>query len=372
MNLTVFRLFILLIIIVMLFPIAGSALQLREIHSIPLEDNVKIHGLSTNNIILQYDRDLIFYNRRWQVRDTLRLDQNSLPVVAESGQYYCIVEQPDSNSAEDSAAAIFTVYDIRKVPLWGGYDLVSGQYFLSPDGTYLLAVSGTPGHYDFRMHLYHRDRPVEVYDIEYFNEIIFSADGQYFMVDCRPKNLRLFGANEGKITEWPSQRISIFDQSNNWTAHCQGLSLRIFDGAEEKMNINLDDMIIKDMMMSVEAERLALVYGKNLRVVDLEKGSTVWEYPPGKEGGTYTCGDISTNNSFIACGVDINLSTAVEREKRHVTGYLFLYDIDANTREKMKFEYDDYAAGLPRVKFLPDNRTIAVQTKEKLHFVIIH
>ena len=111
------------------------------------------------------------------------------------------------------------------------------------------------------------------------------------------------------------------------------------------------------------------MFKRRLMVLDLNNGSLLWEYPSIKEGGAYVSADISPNSKYIACGVDINRGTYYEKGNRHVTGYLYLFDIEGITINEYRFDYKSYADGTPRVQFLPDNRTISVTTNEKLHFI---
>jgi hypothetical protein len=116
-------------------------------------------------------------------------------------------------------------------------------------------------------------------------------------------------------------------------------------------------------------DRVAMAFKKEMMMVDLKSDSVLWQYTPARSGGSFTSADISPNNRFVACGVDINLGRKAEISKRHVTGYIYVYDIDGLTVAELKVTYGGFGAGLPDVCFSADNRTIVVETRDTLRLV---
>ena len=198
-----------LLLLVLLFSSAATAVQLREIKKIPLPEEAQVYGRSSGNIVIASDSGLTFLGRRWEVRSHLQPDNSQTFIVSDNGRYYALLEVVDGDGG-DSSVTVATLYNSRGIPICGMYDLIEGRYFLSPSGEYIVAISGTPGYYDFKMVLYHKSEAPVRYDIEYFESILFSPDGTRFVIDAGPKGVRLFDAAGRVLQEFESQKATAF------------------------------------------------------------------------------------------------------------------------------------------------------------------
>jgi hypothetical protein len=219
------------------------------------------------------------------------------------------------------------------------------------------------------MLFYHKDIPMKEFPVVGFQWLIMSDDGKYFLVDCGSRGLKIYNSSGEEVSEMEHQRISAFGRNSEWNGHFINDVLKIYEGDKERLEVEFLYHMMFALHILNQEQRIVVGFPNNVAVLDLKDGSTIWKYSPGRENSDFVSLDVSPNGKYVACGVDINLGRKVEKEHRHVTGYLYVYDINGKSFENLEFNYSSYAAGLPRVKFLPDNRIISVETKEYLHVI---
>jgi len=345
----------------------SHAFTLKEVGRIDIDAEAQVYGLHSGNIVIEEKERLLFLDRRYQVRAEIAVDSGHQVLVADNGLYYAFIDR--ASGGDDSADTRVTVYDNRQRPLWGAADLMPGRYFLSPSGDYLAVITGHPRWYDNELVIFHRDRPLANYKIEFFSGIVFSPDGEYLFIDAGPKGSFMFTGGGRLMGQYgPQSSYAFTGESDRLVLFRQGM-VRIYDGDEEKVAIDLKKINLSDMIYSESESRLVLAYSDVMKVVDRFDGSVVWEVTPERSGGSFVSIDISPDSRFIAAGVDINLGSTVEGHLRHVRGFLHVYDIDGRAFDALEFRYERYFPGLPEVVFAPDQRSIFVRNRESLHIV---
>jgi len=318
------------------------------------------------------DNEITFLDRFWKVKSEMKLDSTQTAVIADNGLFYGIVNEGNGEGL-DTISKTATIYDYREQPIWSVHSLVDGSYFLSPTGEYLVAIVGTVGQFNYKLYLYHMDRPEIEIEIVSFKGIQFSDNGKFLLINAGAKGVKLYDAIGGFIGQYDSQKMLAFSENGNkFGAYNHKGVLKIFEGEKEKLNVTLNYLIPEGFKLIDEIERVFLIFSFKILAINSTDGSILWQYSSGKDGGFFSSLDVSPNNRFVACGVDINRGTSVERSERHVLGYLYVFDVDGQSLEEIKFKYDLYSRNLPDVKFLPDNRTIVVRNAEKLHFIEIY
>lgn len=358
------------LILLNLLPGLSSALQLREIDSMPLKEVISIYGQS-GNIMLLSETKLTLFDRNRRVQSEIDLDSGQTPIVSANGLFYGIVEGFTPGEA-DSSIKVATIFDNRQSPLWGDYNLIDGEYYLSPSGEYFVALSGTKGEHYSRMFLYHKDNPTIEHDIRFFEDILFSDDGRYFLIDSGPRGIRLFSADGTPIRTFGSQKRYAFSRNGNWLALFNQGILKVFENCKERFNLDLKQSPLNGMVIRENAKRIILAFQKKLIVLDLNDGSILWQYSSDKKGESFISVDVSPNGKFMACGININLKTQAKNSKSQGSCLLYVWDIDGQAIGSMEFKSDSCAGGLPVVKFSADKNTITVETKETLHFIEIY
>ncbi|UCD94556.1 MAG: hypothetical protein JSU69_00455, partial [Candidatus Zixiibacteriota bacterium] len=326
------------------------------------------YGRSSASIVIATDSSLTILGRRWEVRSEIKLDSSQEAVVSDNGLYYAILETFDQDG-DDSSVIVATLYDNRGMPTWAAYDLIEGQYHLSPSGKYIVAISGTPGHYDFEMVLYHESEATVRYNIEYFEDIIFSPAGARFIIGSGPKGVRLFSATGRMLQEFESKKAFAFSETGKLIGLFKNGLLDVLRENGRKITIAPKKITLAGMKLQESAHLAAVAFRKLLVVASLEDGSLLWRYTTGKEGGLFTSVDISPDGNFVACGVDVILGRGVQMSERHVKSFLYLYDAWGQSVELLEIKFENYAAGMPEVTFSPDNRIIFVRTADALHFI---
>jgi len=360
-------LFVLLTALAVL-PDISEAVRLRQIGQIDLGDDDEIYGLTTNNITIKSPDKLTFLSRRFEVRNEVPFDSSQTVVVSASGLYYAFIEKTE-NDPDDSASYIAAVYDSRNRPRWGTFGLPEGVYFLSPNGEYLVVITGTPRWNNRKLFIYHKSRPIVENDICFFEDLLFSDDGNYLLIDAGPEGARLFDDAGSFIADYGSQQSYAFSEDSRLLASFFQGHVKIFEGEREILALNPKELLLNGIEVRNEADRLFLAFHNQLLVYDTHSGEKILARYTGKEGGTFASLDVSPDNRFVACGVDINRGTLFRGHERHVTGYLYLMDIEGRSLETMEFNYDKYRPGLPQVTFAPDNRIIFVQNRPSLHII---
>jgi len=362
---------ILILIALIMLPATGLGFRLREVASLPLEKADRIYGQKTDNIIIEKEDRLQFLNRRHKVRSEVKFDSTISVAVGENGLFYGLVYQP-TNGDSISLSPTMTIYNNREIPLWSVYDLVEGDYYVGLSGDIIISVIGKVGWFSHKMYIYHPDKPVILVEVESFESLQFNEDGDYFLVDAGPKGMKLYNTNGELIHEYDPQKMTAFSEGGiELVAYDYKGFARIYDGDRRKMEVNMQQLSIRDIVLHKAAKILAIIYDFKIDVVDSDNGKILWEYASGKDGGLYVSLDISPNNEFIACGIDISKGKSSIKENRHTQGFLFVYDLNGQSLQEVEFTYDVYSKGLPDVRFLPDNRTIVVRNAESLHFVEI-
>ena len=362
------RLFILIIGAILILPAVTSAFNLKEIGRFEVGDKAHIYGQSTNNIIVTDGSSIKFYNRRWQVRDTIRLDNTQSAIVADNGMYYAIVESAP-NAGNDSAGGFVNVYDTRQTPLWGAFDLKKGDYYLSPSGDYIVTVTGTPGFLDFEVHISRQDSPPVDYKIEFFEKLYFSANGEYFLVDCGLKGGRLIDANGKLIDSTGVFQDCAFSEDGKYYALYDKGKIGVYNGKKLYADHDFQQVLVKKMVVRKEVNRLISVFHDMIVVNRLDNGVNMWRYNTEKDNARFVSMDVSPDNKFVACGVDVNAGRKVVKEERHVRGFLYVYDFDGQVVELKEFKYRNYIEGTPEVNFGPDSRTIFVRTSGMVYVI---
>jgi hypothetical protein len=346
-----------------------NAVDIRPIGTFSLEPNARVYGKSDGNIIIATENQIIFLDDNRLVQSRIELDSTQVPAVSSNGNFYAIVES-DPEGEADSSGKIITVYDRDQRPLWSTYGLAEGDYYLSPAGDYVAVVTGTPRHYDFRLFIYPRDKPPARVDIESFESLVFSHDGQKLLVDAGRKGVKLIDAYGSLIHEFASHRKVAFSAGDELIAvfSHKGV-LRIFENGQEKLSVNLRHHSPQEMVLREDIGRAAVVFKGRLNVVDLDDGSIIWQDVPIDNFGFFSSVDISPDGRFIACGVYLDGQTRPDKASGMANrGQLYLFDINGAPLKLMNFGYDRYSPGLPDVRFMPDGKSIVVETAETLHF----
>jgi len=346
----------------------ASAFSLKQMGRIPIERETKIYGRSSGNIITVDGNKASFYDRRWNVRDTLVWDSVHEMVIADNGLYYAFVEN-DVETLSDSAGCTGIVYDRRRIPLWGAFDLPDGEHYLASSGDYFVTVTGTPGYYDFEIHLSNKCLPVVSYKIEFFEKIYFSDDGRFFFVDCGLKGGRLFDKSGRLIDSVDAQQCFDFSEDGElYACYNQGM-VDVYRNGEEYSKVDVDKLLIKNMVVRRDINRLISAHHHVVVSHRLDNGEQIWMYGPEIDESRFVSMDMSPDGRFVACGVDVNEGRKVEKEKRHVRGYVYVYGVEGQAVERMLFRYSNYIDGTPTVVFGPDNRTMYVRTSDMLYVV---
>jgi len=361
------RLCIYITLLIATFPLTSSAFRLRQMGRIPIDKSARVYGQSSGSIVISEGDSLTFYNRRSKPRGVISPDSMQSVMVADNGKFYAITE-PGPEFA-DSAAMIVTVYDNRMTPHWGACDIREGDYYLGPSGDYLVAVTGTPGWYDFEIHVYNKCLLPVSHKIEFFEKIYFSDDGGAFFVDCGLKGGKLFNA-EGKLLDSTDVQQG-FDFSENgelYAFYNQG-EVEVRRNGERYSFIDINKLRLKDIVVRKDINRLITAYHHVAHSHRLDNGRELWMYGPEQENSRFVSMDVSPDGRFVACGVDVNTGRKVVKEERHVQGYLYVYDIEGQGVEMTAFRYTNYTEGTPIVDFGPDSRTIYVRTAEMLYAV---
>jgi hypothetical protein len=357
-----------LVVFLLAIPQAATALKLREIKELPLSEGARIYGRSSANIVIASESNLTFLGRRWEVRSEIKPDSAQKMIVSDNGLFYAVIEEI-AGEAADSSVTIATVHGNRGIPLWGAYDLVDGEFFLSPSGEYIVVIAGTPGYYDFEMAVYHKSESAARYNIEYYENMLFSADGGQFIINSGPKGVRLFSAAGEMLREFGPKVACAFSESGRLIGLFEDGLLDVFGEDGKKVSIASRKTSPEGMKLKESAHLAAMAFRKLLVVASLEDGSVLWRYATGKEGGSFASVDISPDGKFVGCGVDIMLGRGVEMADRHVKSYLYVYDAWGQSVELLEIKFQDYARGMPEVTFSPDNRVIFVRTANALHFI---
>ncbi len=363
---------IILIIVLLLLPSTGFGFRIREVSSLPIERTDQIYGQSTGNIIIKKEDRLVLLNRLQQIRSEVKLDSSQSAVVAENGLFYCFVSKPENEDSVSSGPTA-TIYSNREMPLWSVYELAEGICYLAPSGDFLVVISGTVGWFNYKMLLYHKDRPMMEVDIQSFENLQFSDDSHFLLIDAGAKGIKLYDADGELIQQYGSQKmVALSGKGKKIAAYDYKGTLRIFDGPRKKLELDLKQLSIRDLIFRDDINTIAIIYDFRIVVLDAVNGTILWEYGSGKEGGLFASLDISPNNRFVSCGIDVSKGTSADQQERHILGYLYVFDIEGQTLQEIKYEYENYSKGLPNVEFLSDNRTIAVRNAESLHFVEIY
>ncbi|PKK84862.1 MAG: hypothetical protein CVT49_01530 [candidate division Zixibacteria bacterium HGW-Zixibacteria-1] len=362
------QLFFLIICCVLILPAIASGISLKELGRFAVGDDDHVFGQSSGNIIVTDGSSIKFHDRRWKVRSTVKLDSGQSAIVAENGLYYAIVEarqEPDSNAV----GGIVNVYDLRQTPLWGAFDMRKGDHYLSPSGDYIVTVTGTPGWLDYEVHIYHKNHPPVDYKIEFFEDLYFSDNGEFFLVDCGLKGGRLINSS-GELVDSTGvfQGCAFSEKGELFALYDKGI-INVYKGRKLYADHDFQQLLIKRMVVRKEVNLLVSAFHDMIVVNRLDNGENLWRYNTEKENGRFVSMDVSPDNKFVACGVDVNVGRKVVKEKRHVQGFLYVYDIGGQVVEMKEFRYTTYIEGTPEVSFGPDGRTIFVRTSGLIYVI---
>jgi hypothetical protein len=359
---------IILFLVVLVLPGISPAFSLRQTAEILLPEGHSIYGCKSGNLVIGLPNKLTFYDKHWKVRGEVEMDSSQTAFVSSNGLFYGIVE--DSYKSEpDSSVRIVSIYDNHQLPRWAVYDAAHGEYYLSPSGDYFIAVVVTGPSLEYQVVVYNQSHPAVQQKIGFFEEILFSDDGRYFIIDSGTKGVRLFDAGGRILEEFGSQRLYSFSENSDLLALFGGTTLGIWSNGKQRLAVDFKATLLNGLVLRKNSERAVMAFHDKLVVADLKSGKSLWETSPSKSGGTFTTVDVSPDSRFIACGVDINRGPLVDGPKRHITGFLYVYDSDGQTVQMLEFRYERYKTGLPRVFFADDNRTILVENRESLHII---
>jgi len=357
--------------ILLLLPTLSISFQLRQLKTVPLNQGDEVFGRSTGNIIIASNSGLKFLDRRWNIRSEITVDSSEYSVIAPNGLFYATGNKIIIDSSGNTANAL-NIFSFRQIPTWSAYDLSDGKYFLSPSGDYVVVICGQKGGYDYEMDIAHIDRKTIKCEIEYFNGILFSPDGKYLIIDSGPKGTKLYDANGNLIMTMDYQKDFAFSESKDLAAFFENGEVTVIDKGKTVLKENYSRTILNDMAIRDNPARLFLAFGSELVAADAGDGRVLWKYPTNIENGKYMSVDVSPNGKFVAGGVDVSLGSKVEIDKRHVQGFIHVYDIDGLSVEQFEINYSKYGLGMPDVVFSPDNRTMVVRTQDSLHVISIY
>nr|MBN2276697.1 hypothetical protein [candidate division Zixibacteria bacterium] len=359
------------LILIILIPAGAHSFRLRQLESIPLEGGAKVYGQASGNIVIASKSGLKFFDCRWKPRFELAPDSAVRSVVAESGLYYGIEGQIPSLNGR-APVNIINIYNARQLPLWSAYDLASGEYYLSPDGNFLVVASGAEGLNDYELLIYHIDRQVIKVSIGSFVGLTISSDSKFILVDCGSRGVRLLNSDGKILGKYDYQKKYAFSEDGRLAGFYVNGRITIIEPGKNERRLDFQKTLLNDMVIRDDLGRLALAFSDEFIMADLKDGRVLWKYPPNIKLGKYVSADISPNGKFAAGGVDVSRGSDVDIAERHVQGFIHVYDIGGQTVEKFEVGYSGYGQGMPEVVFSPDNRTIVVQTKDSLHVIGIY
>jgi hypothetical protein len=163
-----------------------------------------------------------------------------------------------------------------------------------------------------------------------------------------------------------------FGRSSEYIGTYRAGQIEIYRDSSLAWSYDAHKPTVSGFNLCEDANRFVIAFKNNIQSIDMKSDRIVWQDYTGLEGGRFTGAVVSSDRRFIACGVDVNRGSSVEKSQRHSRGFLYLFDFEGRATEKMEFNYDSYAGEMPRVHFQTNNRIIAVETAEKIHFVEIY
>jgi WD40 repeat protein len=359
------------LVILHLLPGLSSALELRQIDSISLGTGIQVYGQSTGSLVLLGKSELTLLDNNRRTQSRIDFDSSQVPVVSSNGLFYGIVEGFTPGKG-DSSVNVVTVFDHLQSPLWGDYNLIDGEYYLSPSGEYLVAVGDTKDRPNSRLFLYHRDNPTIAHDIMFFEDILFSDDGRYFLIDSGLEGIRLFSADGTPIRTFGTHRAYAFSENGDWLALYNGGILRLFKNSKEQLNLNLKKSPPIRMTIRERAGCIILVFSRELMVLNLNDGSILSQLSPDKKEESFVSADVSPDGDFIVCAAKVGLTAQAEKPKGGRSCSLYAYHIDGRGVGSMELSSRDCSSDFPIVMFGSDNKTIAVETEKGLRFIQMH
>ena len=357
--------------VTLLLPVLAAGIDLDEVGRIALEDGDRVYGQSTGNIIIANDSSLTFYDSTFNIRHRLILDSLQSALVADNGLYYAIVE-PGPEPVSDSSGKIITIYNNSQIPLWGAFDIKYGDYYLSPSGDYIVTVTGTPGYYDFEIHVNHNQLPPAGGKIEFFESINFADDGRLFNVDCGLKGGKIFGSDGQMADSTGKQQACAFSENNEFYALYDRGVVNVYRNKKLYSTHEFRKPRIVRLAIRAKSNHLLAAFSDIVALNNLDDGTTIWSYGLQHERSRYVSMDVSPDGKYVACGVDINEGRDVLKENRHVIGFLYLYDIEGESILFKQFRYSSYTDGTPMVRFGPHSRKVYVLTRENLHIISLY
>ncbi len=358
---------ILILSVLIFFSGMAEAVRLKEEKEIKINPEAVVHGASTGNIVIESPDSVIFLDRFYNPDFVIPAKGDSIPVISGGGIFYAIMSE--YRFGEDSVSRIATIYNNQREPLYSFYDIPAGEHYLSPSGNYLITIGGNIMAYEGKLYFQHRELPLIIDDIEFYEGLLIADEGRHFFIDSGNRGLRLYNSEGKLIRAFEAQSDFTFGRdSEKYVVFRRGI-VQIFDQTDKVIEIDVQKNIVDQILLREDLNMLVISFHDEIAAYDIETGEELWRKYARKEGANFPTLDIAPNGKFLACGVDINRGNMVEQWERHIEGFLYLFNIKGRKEAQVRFTYESYVSGLPRVWHLPDNRTILVRNNASLHFI---
>lgn len=351
----------------LVLPSLVPALDLREApNKISFSEEARAFGLTSGNLVVTDGDSAVAYNKRFKPAMNMSIKPDQRLTVSENGLHYGIASPYKVPDHHEEILHRLDIHDARGNVIWSLDGLAEGEYHISPSGDYIVFAAGKAGAYDWQVILCRPDQTATLLDMVSFKEIKFASDGSRFAIDGGSKGLQLYDKT--------GRPLLVLDYQNSFAMSSTGKYLAVFK--EGTLSIYRDtsllskndsvDREIAAVVISEKLNRLYYVSAFNLVVINVERGTRVWDYKTESAQYRFTSVDLSVDHQFVACGVIVNLGARIPKGNRHPKGYIYMFDVGRNIIRKAEFSNSGWTEGQPQVGFWPDQRTILVRTNDRI------
>lgn len=339
--------------------------ELVSEYSINVDENEKVMGSMQGNFLVYNRGFMALYNPMGKQAFSRKLKSTIKPVLSDNGKYLGLVTYSDKGVSDMKTLQLEMVDPMGKT-IWKLANPPANSFVLADNGL-IFGIEGVVGMSTTRIHMYDQngDR-MAIIPAPNFSALAIAPSGKKFLVDRGRDGLDVYDSLGALIINLPLATNYTFDSDDRYLATFFNGVFHLFQDEKEVSTIKAAGLVIEDMAINVAANIVVLMSVKQLEIFELTTGKLLWDFALTEEEKSFTSLDMSGDAARFTCGVDVNLGTPVVREKRHVEGYLYLFDTKGRTMTQRKETYTRWGVGLPRGVFSSSGGAIMLETREKI------
>lgn len=314
-------------------------------------------------------RKLTFIDQTGKTLISRNLRGNELITFPSDGGQVIGVTRYNDHSPSTLKPVAFDLYDLAGNRLYRLEKPEFSSVVVSPAGNAIVGLEGVEGLSESVLHFHdRRGQKVASSTVEFYQGGRFSADGSIFVFATAKDGILAYTA-DGKASAAYGQG-AVYDLSADGSifAVWRDGALRMYAHGKRVATLETDD-IVRVVAVSANGKYFGWAGPVRAAVYAMGSDTAICEATPLTVQGNFRSLAINDDGRHFAVGVDIDGGSKLPSEQRHVRGQAMIYDFAGRLLAQKDISYAQWNAWVPRVRFVADDSTLVVITREETHFL---